>query len=251
MSDRLSRKDIKRQDTFQVTMGRGLEMVQAYRRQLVLLAGLLVLIVVAAIGWFIYVETVEDDAQALLAEAIEVRSAPVDEGGAEAGTADGGLSFASAEARRERSRALFGQVVEEYGASDAADVARVYLAEIAATEGDTEGARELWGDFLDEHPDHMLGAQVRLNLYALQRSEGRGEEVVAELEQMVDDDDPALPRDVALFELAVTLEALGREDEATARYQRLVDEFGQSPYAMEARQKVGGGAAAGFPALPS
>lgn len=245
MSDRLSRKEIKRQDTFQVLMGRGLEMVQAYRRQIILVAGLLVLLVVVAIGWFIYVESMEDDAQALLADAMEARGEPA---GGE--TAEAASTPEGAGARRTRARQLLEQVVDDYGATDAADVARVYLGEIAATEGDTERAAELWREFLDEHPEHMLGAQVRLNLYALERGAGRGEEVVAELQEIVDDEDPPLPRDVALYELAVTLEELGREDEAAERYQRLVDEFGQSPYAVEARQKTGG-AAATFPGLPS
>lgn len=249
MSDRLSRKEMKRQDGFQETMGRGLEMVQSYRRQIILVVGLLVLLVVVAVGWFIYVQSVEDDAQMLLAEAMEVRSAPVEAGPEATEELEGGPTFASAEERGARARELFERVVDDYGASDAADVARVYLGELAAGEGDTERAAELWRDFLDEHPTHMLGAQVRLNLYALERAEGRGEEVVAELEEMVDDEDPALPRDVALYELAITLEELGREEEAAARYQRLVDEFGQSPYAVEARQKTAGTQA--FPGLPS
>jgi hypothetical protein len=67
---------------------------------------------------------------------------------------------------------------------------------------------------------------------------------------MLQDDDPALPQDVAVYELAVTLEALGREEEASQQYQRLVDEFAQSPYAMAARQKTGA-TAGGFPGLPS
>ena len=56
---------------------------------------------------------------------------------------------------------------------------------------------------------------------------------------------------MALFELATTLEELGREEDAAIYYQRLIDEFGQSPYAMAARQKTGGGAPAAFPGLPS
>lgn len=248
MSERLTRKEIKRQDTFQATVGRGLEMVQAYRRQIIFVAGLLAAIVVALVGWFLYVQSVEDDAQALLAEAMEVQAAPVVEGD----EAPEELTFASAEARRAKARELFTRVVDEYGATGAADVARVFLGEIAAVEGDAERAAELWSEFLDEHPEHMLGAQVRLNLYALDRAAGRGEEVVAELEAMVDAEDPALPQDVALYELAITLEELGREEEAAARYQRLVDEFGQSPYALEARQKTAGaGGAAAFPGLPS
>lgn len=251
MSDRLSRKEIKRQDTFQVVMGRGLDVVQAYRRQIILLAGVLVVAAVAVVGWFIYLRSIEDDAQVLLGEAMKTWSAPIQEGAeASSETKPGELSFPSAEARRARAKELFDQVVEKYGASEAADVARVYLGDIAAGEGDTDRAVELWNDFLDEHPDDMLAAQVRLNLYALKRSTGQGEEVAEELQRMVDSDDPALPRDVALYELAVTLESLGRDEDAAVQYQRLVDEFAQSPYALAARQKTAAGGAA-IPGLPS
>lgn len=248
MSDRLTRKEMKQQDGFQVAVGRTLETVQRNRRQIVLFTGLLVLLVLAAVAWFVYVSSIEDDAQALLAEGIEAYGAPLE---SDEGAAQADLTFADEAARTARAEELFAQVADEYGMSDAADVARVYLGDIAAERGDTERARELWTDFLDDHPDHMVAAQVRLNLYALDRAAGRGEQVASELEEMVDDEDRALPLDVALFELATTLEQLGREDDATVYYQRLVDEFGESPYAMAARQKVGGGAPGGFPGFPS
>ena len=75
--------------------------------------------------------------------------------------------------------------------------------------------------------------------------------MATELERMVEDDDRALPLDVTLYELATTLEQMGREEDATIYYQRLVDEFGESPYAQAARSKVGGGAPQGFPGFPS
>jgi tetratricopeptide (TPR) repeat protein len=166
--------------------------------------------------------------------------APIDPAGAAAAAAgDDEPSFPSEEARRSRAEELFARVVEEHGASDAADVARVYLASFAAGAGDAERARELWQDFLDEYPKHMLGAEIRLNLYALDRAAGRGEEVAAELRAMLEEDDRPLPEDVVLHELAVTLEALDREEEAVEHYQRLVSEFPQSPFALAARQKTG------------
>lgn len=241
MSDRLTRKEIKRQDTFQTTMAQSLEWVRAHRRELIAGVAILALAVAALAGWALWLRATEGDAQALLAEAMAAYRAPVraeEDEGAAAGP-DEEQSFPSVEARRERSAELFGRVVGEYRASDAADVARVYLAEIAAVQGETERARELWEDFLDEHPDQMLGAEVRLNLYALDRAEGRGEEVAAELAAMLEAADRPLPEDVVLHELASTLESLGRGEEATEHYQRLVNEHPQSPYTIAAREKTG------------
>lgn len=248
MSDRLTRKEMKQQDGFQVAMGRTLDTVQRNRRKILLFAGVLVLLVLAAVAWFVYVRAIEDDAQALLADGVEAYGAPLAEDPAAEGAA---LTFPDEQARTTRAEELFDQVVEEYGLSDAADVARVYLGNIAAGRGEVDRAVGLWRDFVDEHPEHMVAAQVRLNLFALERAAGRGEQVAAELEGMVNDDDRALPQDVALFELATTLEELGRGEEAAVYYQRLVDEFRESPYATAARQKTGGGPPAGFPGFQS
>lgn len=258
MSDRLTRKEMKREDSFQVFMTRALEFVQEHRRALILGTVLLVVVVVGAVGWFVYLEMTEDDAQMLLADAVEAYGAPIEPAGADG--ADGGasesggddLSFPSPEARRERARELFRSVIDDYGASGAAGVAHAYLGEIAASEGDVARARELWREFLDEEPDHALAAEVRLNLYALMRAEGEGEEVAAELRQMIERERRPLPQDVALYELAVTLEELGREEDAAVYYQRLVDEFGDSPYAAAARERTGEtGFQGGLPQLPS
>lgn len=235
MSDRLTRKEIKRDDQFQRTMSQSLDWVRTHRKLLIAATGALVFVVVAAVGWSFWLRSQEDDAQELLGEAIEAQSAPV--GAAAAGAP--GLTFATAEERTARATELFEQVREEYGMSQAADLAGLYLATSAARAGDTERARELWSAFVDDHEDSMLAAEARLNLYALDRAEGRGEEVLAELERMIEDDDRPLPEDVILYELGVTLDALGREEEATERYQRLVDDFVQSPYTQLARTKPG------------
>lgn len=253
MSDRLTRKEMKREDSFQVFMTRALGFVQEHRRALILGTVLLVLVVVGAVGWFVYLEMTEDDAQMLLTDAVEAYGAPIEPAGGDGASGSGDdLSFTSPEARRERARELFRSVIDDYGASGAAGVARAYLGEIAASEGDTARARELWREFLDDEPDHALAAEVRLNLYALMRAAGEGEEVAAELRQMIERERRPLPQDVALYELAVTLEELGREEDAAVYYQRLVDEFGDSPYAAVARERTGEtGFQGGLPQIPS
>lgn len=239
MSERLTRKEMKQQDTFQVTMGRVLDWIRLHRRHIVAGAAAVVLAVAALAGWALWRAATEDDAQAALTEAMKAYAAPVRAEGEEAPAGGEEPSFASTEERRTRAAELFERVVDDYGASDAADVARVFLGEIAAARGDTERARELWETFLDDHSKHMLGAEVRLNIYALDRAAGRGEEVAAELQAMLEKKDRPLPEDVVLHELAVTLESLGREEAAAAHYQDLLDRFAQSPYAMAARQRTG------------
>ncbi len=253
MSDRLTRKEMKRQDTFQTFMTSTLDFVQIYRRQLIGGVVILVLLVVGLIAWVFYERGQEGDAQALLADAIEAYGAPVKGESSEADQAktSAELTFPTAQAREARAKELFTAVRDRYGLSEAADVAGVYLGEIAARHGDTATARKLWSDFVDEHPDHMVTTQVRLNLYALDRAAGKGEEVAKELRQKLDRQEGEMPQDVILYELALTLESLGHKQEADQLYQRLITEFSDSPYAQLARQKTGSTSTPTLPGLPS
>ena len=250
MSDRLTRKEMKRRDRFQLAMTSVLDWIQDHRKHIVLGVVVLVVAVVAAVAWTFWSASREDDAQALLNDAIEAYGAPVGDQAADSSAKDDGPHFATDQERLDRSKELFGQVRESYGSSDAADIAGVYLGKIAEEEGDTDRARELWQEYLDSEPSTALAADVRLNLFELDRANGRAEQVATELEGMLARENKPLPGDVILYQLATTLEQLGRDQEATERYKQLVDEYQSSPYLAEARSKLAGSAGAGQ-AMPS
>ncbi|MGD2115048.1 MAG: tetratricopeptide repeat protein, partial [Acidobacteriota bacterium] len=200
MSDRLTRKEIKRQDSFQTAMGTGLEYVQRHRSQLILGVVAVVVLVLAATAWSLWSASREDRAQELLAEAIQVYGAPVGADAADGGEADADTpTFSSEEERWERAAELFGEVHDRFGSTDAGGIAGVYLGKIALAEGDTERARALWRDFVDDG-DHALAAEVRLNLLRLDRAEGDAERVATELEGMLARQSKPLPGDVILHE---------------------------------------------------
>ena len=253
MSERLTRKEIKR-DEFVEAIERSAGFMERNARILVVAGVAVVVLVAAGFGIFWWLQLQEKRASAALTEALEVYRAPVGPG-AEPETA-GGPTFADEAARRQRAAELFGSVRDDFGSSGSADVAGVYLAQIAVESGEVERARELWQEFVDERPDHVLAGQVRVNLIHLDRQEGRGEEVVSRLEPMLtaDPGDRELPGDVVLWELAQTYDALGRGDEAQAAYRRLTEEYPTSAYAGEASQKlprdggVPGGVPGGLPA---
>jgi hypothetical protein len=73
----------------------------------------------------------------------------------------------------------------------------------------------------------------------LDRQQGRAEELASRLRADLDGADPALPRPVLLNQLALTLESLGRDDEAREVYERLAEEHPTSPYGAQARRQAG------------
>ena len=243
MNQRLTRKEIKRNE-FVEAIERSASFVERNARALVIGAVAVAVALIAAFGVWSWMKSRGGEANEALTEALEVYRPDAD---AAAGDAP---VLAAADDRRARAAELFQAVRDDYGFTDAADVSAVYLGQIAAHEGDAERARELWEEFVDEHGDTVLGREVRLNLIALDRERGGGEEVVADLEAMLaaPPDDRPLPGDVVLYELAVTYEELGRDEQAESTYRRLVEEYPRSAYVGLARQKVPAAGAA--PMLP-
>jgi tetratricopeptide (TPR) repeat protein len=141
-------------------------------------------------------------------------------------------------------REKFQKVVDRFPRSGAADVARLYLAGYAAAEADDTQARELWQAAASEGGDTALAQQARLNLWELDRSLGRHEELLAEIRSQLDVETAVFPKDQLLYQLALTLEASGDDLEARDTYLRLVDEHPQSVLRGVAQQRadqLGGG----------
>jgi TolA-binding protein len=236
MSQRLTRKDIKR-DEFASAVGRGVDYAETHTRQLLLtLGGVLLSVAIGVLAYF-YVSHRSELANQALAAAVKVYGAPIDPTGAKPND-PAEPSFANDAARQARARKLLEQVRKDYRWTDAADVASLYLADLDATSGKVASARQLWSDFVKKHGDHVLAVQSRIDLLELDRSQGKGQQVAQQLREMLDRTDAPLPQDVILYQLAITLEQLNRDQEATQTYQRLVDEFPQSPYRQTAQQKV-------------
>jgi predicted negative regulator of RcsB-dependent stress response len=236
MNQRLTRKEIKRDD-FAAVVGRSVEYAEGHVRTIVYAVAGVVLLALLGLGAYYWRGHRQLEASQALTKALKVHDAPIAATGAKPNDPDE-PSFATEAARRQRARQVLEKVRDDYGSTDAADVAGVYLARIAADEGRLDEARKLWQDFIDDHGDSILASEARLNLIGLDRKQGKGEQVVQELRAMLEKGDAPLPQDIILNELGKTLEQVHRPQEAVQFYQRILDEFPQSPFRMEAQQKI-------------
>ncbi len=130
------------------------------------------------------------------------------------------------------------QVIEDYGKTDQADMARLYLARIFFDRGETDQARDLLVGLAERHRDDAIGRLATLDLIHLRIAAGQATEVAAELEAMVVGSNPGLPRDVALYELGQLYLAEQNPVQAVDYFQKLMDEFPESPYLQLARQQL-------------
>ena len=237
MNQRPTRKDMKRDELSDV-MERGVEYAGSHARTILLAVGAVLALVVLYAAFSTYRGHRAEQANEALTKAIEVYQAPIDPTAAKPDDPEN-PTFADTTARQARAKTLFQELRDDFGSTDAGSVASIYLAQIALAENQPDQARELWNGFIESHGDHLLAGQARVNLLQLDRSQGKGEEVAQKLTAMLDEAEPPLPQDIILHELATTQEQLGKTADAVQSYQRILDEFPQSPFATDARQKIG------------
>jgi len=237
MSERhLSRKEIKhdiREDKVRTT----LEHVFIYLAEntwvIAAVGGGILALIGIVIGVGAYRDRQLDAANEVLGQAIRVYAAPIDTVAPKPDDRQQ-PTFASTEERNARARELFEQVRREHGGSGPDMVAAVYLGRIHLQDGDEATARELWNEAVAQSDDVLLSSMVTVSLLALDREAGQGEQVVTRLQAELDAPDRTLPTDILLFELAVTFEDLERTSDAQQTFQRLSDEYPESPYAQRA-----------------
>jgi len=130
------------------------------------------------------------------------------------------------------------EAVDEYGRSDQGDMARVFLSRIKLQQGEVETARALLVEVTNRHAGDSIGRVATLDLVQLRVATGQAAEVALELEEMVVGVNESLPRDVALYELGELFVREQDPERARGYYQRLVDEFPESPYRSLAGQRL-------------
>jgi tetratricopeptide (TPR) repeat protein len=230
--DRQHRYDLKH-DKFVDEIGVLSGKARDNQRVLLLLAGGLIALAVIVYGVFLYRSNREDKAQDALATAIETFDAPVGDvpPDQQASQTEGEKTVAA--------QKLFKDVQANYSGTDAADVAGLYLARMAAARGDTKTARPLLEAFIKDHKDHILVGAARFSLYQMRIENGEAPQVSIELNAELSKADPVLPGDSILVLLAEAYEAQGDAARSRESYRRITTEFPESPYAIEAQRRVG------------
>lgn len=233
MAEHINRRDLKH-DRFVDEMELAYESMRRNTRRIALVALALLVVIAAIVALIAFNRRQETVAQGLLAEAIATMEKPV--AGEPGAPAD--AQFKSADEKLAKVEPLFRRVTEKYEGKDAADVADLYLARIAATRGDVKTAEPKFRAFIEDHPDHLLAGSAQMSLYQIQLGNGQTSELIADVEKQLTAESPVLPKDALLALLARAHEIAGNDAKARDAYQRVINEFPDSAYAMDAQRKV-------------
>jgi tetratricopeptide (TPR) repeat protein len=235
MSQRLSRKELKRDRVGEV-LSRAMVYLSGHLKMAGMVLGGLALVLLVGLAVDRMMGGRQDVASDALAAAIETLNTPLT-GDLPPGADSDSPSHATAGARRQAALEQFEGVVDKYGRSAKARIARSYIAVLHHEAGDGDQARTLWQELAKG--DDVLAAQAELNLLTLDRQEGRGAEAETRLLTLLDGSKGVLPQDVVLYQLAVTQEQLGKSEESLQTFRRLSEEHPTSVHAAEASSRLG------------
>lgn len=203
------------------------------------------LVVVAVVGvglatYFGLSSRSQNQAGALLAEAMTVKTAPVNTppvpGQVTPPPQPG--AYASETARAEAAIPKFLAVAQAYPSSKAGLLARLQAAGLQAEVGKLAEAEKEYQELQKLDPSGLYGRMGKLGLAEVQARSGNFDQAISAFKALVEAPEADLPLDGVLMQLARAYAAAGKTAEAKQTFTRVADEFPQSAQAAEARRQA-------------
>ena len=232
--DRQERRELKH-DKFIDEIGSLSLRARENQRMLILGTSAAILVALLIYGIYFYRTNREEKAQLALANAIDTINSPL----IQPGQPNPDAKYKTEQERSTAAQQQFQVVTNDYSGTNAADVAAIYLARLSADRGDLATAQKDLTKFLDDHPKSVVAGSARYGLYQIRIDNGQSQQVISELENELKSDKPSLPGDTLLNLEASAYEVLGQSGKAKDAYKRIILEYPDSPYALQAQRRVG------------
>ena len=200
--------------------------------------GILVLVLVAGIGYWAWTTRSENRAQALLGDAIVVMQAPVED--PKPGAKPGVTGYPTIQARAEAALAKFAEVYNAYPSTDAGIAARYYAASALGMLGRHEEAAARFREVADHAgTDSFYGRMAQLGIVEASAQAKKYDEAIGAAQALVNNtSDDTIPRDALLMELGRVQAAAGKKAEAKQTLDKVIADFPDSPYVDEAKRML-------------
>jgi TolA-binding protein len=232
-----------KENEFAHTVARTRAMVDQRRNELTLIVVAVIAVTVIVGGYFAWRASRDGKAQALLASALVVAEAPVYAPPPPApGSAPPVQPPGTFRTDRERLDAAVPRLqaaADAYPNSDAGITARFRLAASLAELGRYAEAEQRYQEVVQKSGSKSIYRHTaRLGVGEAQLAQGKGDAAIATFKELAADSNSQLPVDGVLMQLGRAALVAGKKDEATRAFTRVVDEFPQSLYASEAKEKL-------------
>jgi Tetratricopeptide repeat-like domain len=230
----ISRKELK-SDEFVSGMDAAYEFYLQHQKQIITLAVAVALIAAGVYSYIAWQKSRNRAAAGLLTAALNTLHAPLAAGPNAPPPAPGVPSFPTAAARAQAATPQLQAVFQRYPSTQAGQMAHLYLGLAQLDENSPAAAATLQAAAQSSDPVVATAAQHALANYDIQH--GNLAAAHALLLKLTQQDSPALPRAVALMELA-DLDRTYNPKEAAQYYQQLQQDYPSTQTAQQAQQQL-------------
>jgi predicted negative regulator of RcsB-dependent stress response len=191
-------------------------------------------VVLLAIAFFAWREHQQTQAATLLAGAVAVKDARI----GPPGTAEQGLRFNNERERAQAALTKFKVAADAYPSTDAGLYARLEEAATYMTLGNAAQAAGAYQQVVDKAGSSIYGQSARLGLAGAQAAQGQFDQAINAFKELAQRKDGPLPVDGILMQLGRTYLDAGKRTDAQQTFNRLVEEFPESPFSGDARREL-------------
>jgi len=226
-----------KQNELQTFARQARDTIEARRRETTVIVVLAAVVGALAVGYFGWREHVQSVAHGLLAQAMIVQDARIGPPPAP-GTPANGLYFPTERERSQAALTKFKVAADAYPSTDAGIFARYQEAAIALALGDPAHATTAYQLVIEKAGDGFYGQMARLGLAEAQARAGKYDQAINAFKELAQRKDGPLPIDGILMQLGRTYLEAGKRADAQQTFNKLVDEYPESPFTADARKEL-------------
>lgn len=232
-----------KENEFAQTVARTRDMVNSRPREITFIAIGVMVLAIGLGGFFTWKASRDGKATTLLASALAVAEAPVvtppppAPGSAPPIQPPG--SFRTERERLEAAVPLLQRAADAYPNTDSGITARFRLAASLAELGRYAEAEQRYQEVVQKtRATTIYHYTARLGVGEAQLAQAKGDAAVTTFRDLASETNSGLPVDGILMQLGRAALIAGKKDDAARAFTRIVDEFPQSLYVSEAKEKV-------------
>jgi len=232
---RTERHHLKKNE-FEVLTLQVLDLFGAKRRELT--GAVLVLAVLGLAGtiyWSFHQRTL-DKAHTLLADAMVVQDSRV--GPPADATGAAGMTFPTERERAQAAVKKYKVAADAYPSTDAGIFARYQEASLQVSLGNTADAIKAYQAVVERAGDAIYGQMAKLGLAEAYARSGQFEQAITGYKELAQRKDGQLPIDGILIQLGRTYREAGKTADAQQTFNRVVEEFPESPFTADAKREI-------------
>ena len=231
-----------KENELQLLTRRAREAIDARRREVMAALVAAAVIGVAALAYFAWHERIEGKAHALLAEAIvtqDARVVPPPAPGATSTQPTTG-TYPTEQAKREAALVKFKAAADAYPSTDAGLFARYQQGATLMALGRPADAVAAYQEVIKRAGNSIYSQMAQLGVAEAHARLGQYDQAINAFKDLAQRKDGPLPIDGILMQLGRTYLTAGKPADALQTFNRLVQEYPESPYSAEARKELDG-----------